>query len=110
MLAAWGAELALITARDLGINPPGLQFKGTGHRIAGLPAPGDYLASAIIFAPLSLLAGTRAHALAEAIGWAYVLATLLGAVDGANPLSRAASASAPQSPAPAPTTTTTTKG
>jgi hypothetical protein len=86
-LAAWGAELLIITLRDLGVNPPGLTWSGGANRISGLPAPGDYLATFVIFAPLAVLSGNSStHLFAEAVGWGYVIATLLGALNGSNPL------------------------
>jgi len=86
-MAPWAVELLLITLRDLGINPPGLKFKGKRHTVGNfLPAPGDFLATFIIFAPLAALENTKAATLAKAIGWGYVLATLLGALDPADPV------------------------
>lgn len=86
-MTPWAVELLLLALRDLGINPPGLKFKGEKHTVGGfLPAPGDFLATFIIFAPLAVMAETKAKNLATAIGWAYVLATLLGALDPADPL------------------------
>ena len=86
-LAAWGAEIVIITLRDLGVNPPGLTWTGGANRISGLPAPGDYLATFVIFAPLAVLSGNpKTHLFAEAVGWGYVLATLLGALNGSNPI------------------------
>ena len=77
MLASWGATLAVITVRDLGINIPGLQQnpKCKGHRIGGLPAPGDYLATFIVYAPLMALSGRGGQAarFADLFGWGWFL-------------------------------------
>ena len=96
MLAPWAAELTLITLRDLNISPPGITWKSQGNRISGLPAPGDYLATFVLFAPLAALADTKAKPLAEAIGWAYVLATLLNIVNPSNPISKTSNTQAQQ--------------
>jgi hypothetical protein len=92
-LAAWAVEIGLITLRDLGISPPGITWKSKGNVIplnssgSGLPAPGDYLATFVLFAPLAALADTQAKPVAEALAWAYVLATLLNIVNPSNPVS-----------------------
>lgn len=88
MLAAWAAELTLITLRDMNINLPGLTWKSSGNRVGPLPAPGDYLATFVIFAPLAFAADTQARPLAEALAWGYVLATLLQMIDPSNPTSK----------------------
>jgi hypothetical protein len=69
MLAAWGTEIVLITLRDLNVNLPGVTWKGTGNRVPpGIPAPGDYLATFIIMAPLAFLADTSGgHEIAEEV-------------------------------------------
>jgi hypothetical protein len=91
MFAPWALELSLITAKDLGVNIPGVKWaQGSAHRIGGLPAPGDYLATFLIFAPLAFLADTSAHTLAEAIAWGYVIASLLSLIDPTDPLGTAA--------------------
>jgi len=87
VLASWATELVLITLRDLNVSPPGITWKSTGNRIGGLPAPGDYLATFVIWAPLTFMADTKAAPVAEALGWAYVLATLLNLINPSNPIS-----------------------
>jgi hypothetical protein len=92
MFAPWALELSIITAKDLGVNIPGVKWaNGQAHRIGGLPAPGDYLATFLIFAPLAFLADTSAHELAEVIAWGYVLASLLSLIDPTNPIGSTAS-------------------
>jgi hypothetical protein len=87
MFAPWAVELTLITAKDLGVNIPGVKWAdGSAHRIGGLPAPGDYLATFLVFAPLAFLADTSAHVLAETIAWGFVIASLLSLIDPTNPL------------------------
>lgn len=107
MLAAWATELTLITLRDLNINLPGVTWKGTGNRIPpGIPAPGDYLATFIIMAPLAFLSDTSSgHNIAEALAWGFVLATLLSGIDPSDPLGKtttpqATNSSAPRQPVP----------
>ena len=93
MFAPWALELTIITAKDLGVNIPGVKWaQGSAHRIGGLPAPGDYLATFLIFAPLAFLADTSAHDVAEAIAWGYVIASLLSLIDPTNPIGKATSA------------------
>lgn len=88
MLAAWGTELVLITLRDLNISLPGVKWKGTGNRIPpGIPAPGDYLATFVIMAPLAFLSDTSGgHEIAEALAWGFVLATLLSGINPSDPV------------------------
>lgn len=101
MFGAWALELLLISLRDLGVTLPGkLAFTSKGHTVNGLPLPADYLATFIIFAPLSALAETRAKSLATAIAWAYVLATLLNAIDATNPLHKSVNQGGQQSAKP----------
>jgi hypothetical protein len=90
MLAAWGTEIVLITLRDLNVSLPGIKWKGTGNRIPpGIPAPGDYLATFIIMAPLAFLADTSGgHDIAEVLAWGFVLATLLSGIDPSDPLGK----------------------
>jgi hypothetical protein len=108
MLASWATEIVLITLRDLQISPPGITWKSQGNRIGPLPAPGDYLATFVIWAPLSFLADTKAAPVAEAIGWAYVLATLLNLFNPSNPLSTGTST--PTQPAAGHTGINTSQG
>ena len=78
MMGAWGATLAVITLRDLGINIPGLKMNSAckGHRIGGLPAPADFLATFIVFAPLAMIEGSSDAQWSKAarlFGWAWFL-------------------------------------
>ena len=86
-------ELILITMRDLGKTiPGGFVPAGTvnAHTIDGLPCPGDFLATFVIFAPLAMLADNpKTKSLATAVSWAYVLATLMDFIDPVNPLQSA---------------------
>lgn len=89
MWGAWATELVLITMRDVGAHlPGGLNFTSSRHDVEGLPLPADYLATFVIFAPLSFIAdsGPNASKLATVIGWGYVLATLLNAINPSQPL------------------------
>lgn len=86
MLAAWALELFLITLRDLNVTLPGnLAFKSQGHSVGGLPLPADYFATVLIFTPLAVLSETRARNVANLLAWAWVLATLLNALDPTDP-------------------------
>lgn len=76
MLASWGATLALIAIRDLGLNIPGLMQNSAckGNRIGALPAPADFLATFIVYAPLAIVAGSgnaQAAKFANLFGWAW---------------------------------------
>jgi hypothetical protein len=105
-LLPWAVELGLITVRDIwGKNATigGLKIKGTPHTVGGLPAPGDYLATAVIFGPLALARGTRFQTLAALVGWGYVLATLLNILDPSDPLNRGQGPSTQTTAAGAPT-------
>jgi len=96
MLAPWATEVVLITLRDLGIKLPGANWKGTGNRVGPLPAPADYLATFVLFAPLAFLSDNpTAHTFAELMGWSIVLATFMGAIDISNPLSKGGTTQAP---------------
>ena len=79
--AAWGAALTLITVRDLGIAIPGVQTNPNckPNRIGPLPAPGDYLATFVFFAPLSVLEGSSQQAakFANLLAWGWVLGLLV---------------------------------
>lgn len=90
MNAAWGFELFLITLAAIApnaLNSLGLKFATSVGKIGPLPAPSAYLATFIIFAPLSVL-GTnpKFSTLASVIGWGFVLATLLSVIDPTDPL------------------------
>ena len=96
MFAAWFTEIVLITLRDLNISFPGsktLALKSQGHTVNGLPLPADYLATFVVFAPLALLADTRAKNVATALGWGLVIATLLNATNATNPAAKSSSSS-----------------
>jgi hypothetical protein len=91
MLAPFATVITLITLRDYGVKPPGSNWKGTGNKIGPFPAPGDYLAAMVLFAPLFALSDTaNAHTFAELLGWAFALSIYMGAVNASNPLSKAA--------------------
>lgn len=91
MMAAWATELLLITLKDLGINPPGIKWaKGSPNRVNGLPLPADFVATFIVMAPLAALAEVpSARGFATAAAWAFVLASLLSAIDPTDPLGNA---------------------
>ena len=97
MLAPWAAVVTMITLRDFGINPPGAKWKGKGNKVGPFPAPGDFLATFVLFAPLSFLADNpKIHEPVELFAWAIVLSIFLGIIDPSTPLSK--------------TSTTTTQG
>ena len=103
---AWGATLAVITLRDLGINIPGLKMNSAckGHRIGGLPAPADYLATFIVFAPLAMIEGSSGGQWAKAaslFGWAWFLGVVaLPCLGTSNPTGKTTAAPAPSTPGP----------
>jgi hypothetical protein len=114
VLVPWGVELALITARNLGVNIPGSKPWATGsaHKVAGLPLPADYLATFLIFMPLAI-AGDNPQfgSIAALVGWGYVLATLLTSLDPTDPMGKKAKNPVPQQGTPgAPTGTTQVGG
>jgi hypothetical protein len=89
MMAAWATELVLITAKDIGIAPPGVKWaKGSAHRVSGLPLPADYVATFLIFGTLAVIsdASPAANRFATWAAWGYVLASLLSIVNPTNPL------------------------
>jgi hypothetical protein len=91
VLAPFVTVITLITLRDYGVKPPGANWKGQGNLIGPFPAPGDYLAAMVLFAPLFALSDTQsAHTFAELLGWAFTLSIYMGAVNASNPLSKAA--------------------
>lgn len=94
-LPPWAVMLLLITVKDLGINLPGVKWaQGSAHRVNGLPLPADYMATFLIFAPLAVLGDSSsqsARTLAGVTGWAWVLASLLSAIDPTDPLNKASS-------------------
>ena len=102
MLAPFATVITLITLRDYGVKPPGANWNGKGNLIGPFPAPGDYLAAMVLFAPLFALSDTQnAHTFAELLGWAFALSIYMGAVNPSTPLSK--------STTPGMSTTTTTK-
>jgi len=98
MLASWGATLAVITVRDLGLNIPGLKMNPAcqGNRIGGLPAPADYLATFIVYMPLALMEGSgnaQVAKFASLFGWAWFLGVVaLPCLGTSNPTGRQDSA------------------
>lgn len=66
LLAALAVEVGLITWRD---------FTTGSDRVAGLPLPADYLAALGLFGAFGLLPGQ----VGTALGWGFVVATLLNA-------------------------------
>lgn len=104
--AAWGATLGLITVRDLGLNIPGIKMsaKCKGNRIGSLPAPADYLATFIVFVPLSLLEGSsnpQGAKLANLLGWGWLLGVVLMPCLGtSNPTGKAPARTTPATPPP----------
>lgn len=99
MFWPWIAELFLITWRDIpGLGKIGpLKIAGAGNTVNGLPAPGDYLATFIIMAPLAAMADTRAKTVANLAGWAFVLGSLLSFIDPSDPLGKANASSSSSS-------------
>jgi hypothetical protein len=92
MLAPFATVITLITLRDYGVKPPGSSWKGQGNLIGPFPAPGDYLAAMVLFAPLFALSDTQsAHTFAELLGWAFALSIYMGAVNPSTPLSKTTS-------------------
>ena len=72
LFAAWIAEVAIVTWRDLSGKDP-------SHTVKGFPLPADYLATIVIFGGLGLVPkdNVGAYRAASLAGWAFVLATLL---------------------------------
>lgn len=108
MMGAWGATLAVITLRDLGLNIPGLKMNSAckGHRIGGLPAPADYLATFIVFAPLAMLEGSGSAQWSKAanwFGWAWFLGVVaLPCLGTSNPTGKSTTTSTASGNAPGP--------
>jgi hypothetical protein len=72
LLFAWLAEVGIITWRDLGAK----------RSVLGLPPPGDYLATFIIFGSLIAIGSTKnGQTFANVAGWGLVIATALNVVD-----------------------------
>jgi len=78
LLAAWLAEMALITYR-------GAANGGTkDNPIPHLPLPSQYVGSFIIYGALSLIPG-EGQRIASAAGWGLVVATFLNLWDPSKP-------------------------
>lgn len=95
LLAAFLAEIAIVTYRDIAGKAP-------NHTIAGLPLPADYLAAVIIFGGLGLVPkDSGASKTAALFGWGIVIATGLSLWNPQSPFQLGKSASstsaAPQS-------------
>lgn len=105
VLAAWLAEIGIITWRDLTKKTP-------NHTINGLPLPADYLATFLVFGMLALVpkdsGGAKPAALAA---WAFVIATYLNALPTAlNPSGAPTSSGTTSSTSVSPSTTIPTGG
>ena len=70
-------------------------------RVGALPAPSNYLASAIVFGPLALLSDTKYGKVATLTAWALVLASLMSVIDPTNPVKPCSSAAPTPKPATA---------
>ncbi len=82
LFAAFLAETALITYRDIG----GSAAQKQGHTINGLPLPADYLAAVLVFGVLGLAPkGSGPAKVAALVGWGFVLATAVGPSGPWNP-------------------------
>lgn len=68
LLGAFIAEVALITYRG---------FSTTTGPLGHLPLPANYTGAALIYGALGLMAKTKAEPVATALGWGFVVATLL---------------------------------
>lgn len=69
ILAAWLAEIAIITYRGF--------ERGTSGPIAHLPIPADYIGATVVYGALGLMGKTQAAPVAALLGWGFVVATLL---------------------------------
>lgn len=76
LLAAWMAEIAIITYRSAKQNDVGSTVKP----IKGLALPSEYAATFIIYGALGFVPG-QGQKVAAAIGWGIVVATLLNLWD-----------------------------
>ena len=112
LLSAFIAELAIITYRsfrELTTTKSGVEIgfltvvwpgRLTGPPPLGrLPLPADYTGAALVYGLLGLMGKTQAEPVATALGWGFVLATLLNLWTPQHPGSLAKTA-------PAKTTTT----
>lgn len=110
LMAAFLAEIGLITYRDITRNDP-------LHQVAGLPLPADYTAAIVLFGALGLAPKDGPDKVAALLGWAFVIATALNLTPALlNPSGKtSAQAAAPTANKPPPGATisqglTTTKG
>jgi hypothetical protein len=90
VLAAWLAEIGIITWRDLTGKDP-------THTINGFPLPADYLATFVVFGALGLVPSSNQGAARAATlaAWAFVIATYMNALPTAlNPSGAAVAKSA----------------
>jgi len=101
LFAAWMSEVGLITYR---IVSKGRPVAAGGYKI---PWPADYVATFIVFGPLSLLGELRGgwDRVAALAGWGFVVATVLNLVDptegvAAGKASGTTPVTSPQSPTP----------
>lgn len=73
LLAAWVAEIGIITYRAVKLNAA--QGAGT---LAGLPLPSEYAASFLYYGALSLVpSASGASKVATALAWGMTIATFL---------------------------------
>ena len=68
LLAAFIAELGIITYRS---------FTRPKESPLSFPLPADYAGAALIYGLLGLMGKTQAEPVATALGWGFVVATLL---------------------------------
>ena len=104
VLAAWLAEIGIITWRDL------TGKAGPNHTINGFPLPADYLATFMVFGALGLVPkDSPASGAATLAAWAFVVATYMNALPGVlNPTGApVASGSTAGSASPTPTSSST---
>ena len=102
LFAAWIAEVAIVTWRDLSGKDP-------SHTVKGFPLPADYLATIVIFGGLGLVPkdNVGAYRAASLAGWAFVLATLLNVAPSIiNPTSSKSTSTSASTPASATITPT----
>lgn len=106
VMAAWATELVLITFASIAPNALssiGLKFKGSYPKVGSLPLPANYLATAVIMAPLAVAEDSSSQAVRRFAGvaaWGFVLASLLSVIDPADPLNPNTGGSATLPPSP----------
>jgi len=72
VLAAWLVEVGLIAYRDV----------KNKRSVAGLPVPGDFLATFVVFGTLSAIGNTQSGGrFASVAAWGFVVATFLNVLD-----------------------------